>query len=636
MQSLQLEWLPQTIQASGAHGFLIENKGQQYWHIKQLALKVQSGSSGNDRRIAVQIIIPGVDPAFNPILISPAVQPVDTSRLYLWGVNLPDEAAFTAQVVDEVTLAIIKRTWTQGYIHPHWKLRFFDVDVQADDDDLFSAVIDLDVGVNISNRIGDPNHIPTKFFIPEATVTPPEYALFPIYARYDFSIPSSITVDDNDQTLQVFDLSGHKRHAIKPASGNAPTYNGSDAAEFDSTNSEWLAADKLAPAIGAAHTIFWVFTMGDLSAVSATVATLFGAHNAGATAEKISAYVTGRLNQASPLGDVKVTGEGLVATDEIHVLCIVAQGAVMYLYLDGLLLVTFIDSFDAANTFSIGQNNVGLIPSQFFEGKVGEIVLSDTQVEHDTILVFSEFLKGKWSIPNLPVWYQIYESLDAWWDFTRFNTVVKDGSDFMEQQYSRALPNKHLFQSDQPLKPLYVSAGINGLPSVQFNGTSHYMIAAQVLSGATEFDVYAVISVASLVTNNTIFGGRPNTGDNVNALTFEVSNVSGGAPRFVFNGTVLTASDLILNINTPYLLRFSFDGTTMRLYRNGVASASTATPAGSVFAMNRAIGTLWMNGLAFGSYFQGLISEIGFSNVLLTPQQDTDLTAELMAKYNIT
>jgi hypothetical protein len=169
-------------------------------------------------------------------------------------------------------------------------------------------------------------------------------------------------------------------------------------------------------------------------------------------------------------------------------------------------------------------------------------------------------------------------------------------------------------------------------PHLTFNGTSHHVQLAGVAPTAA-FEVQAIVNkVADIAVVHTIFS-MGNSSSNVNNWGWLFLGVNDSVRAQMVNsiGTAFSAGN-----NTPlaagwHMIGMSFDGTTLRCWRNTIQEATTGTPTGT-FAPNRnAIGVLWRNGLT--NYNASGVGRVLVFNRELTVTERSTLYSYLKITY---
>jgi hypothetical protein len=163
--------------------------------------------------------------------------------------------------------------------------------------------------------------------------------------------------------------------------------------------------------------------------------------------------------------------------------------------------------------------------------------------------------------------------------------------------------------------------------ALQFNGTSNFVSipdsAALDLTTGMTIEAWVYPTVAPTGWRAVV--AKSNSGGDVYYLHAGSSNnnspatgiFSGGQERILYGGTRLTA-------NTWVHLASTYDGTTQRLYVNGVQVASRAQTGN----IQTSTGVLRIGASVWGEYFQGRIDDVRIYNRALTAAQiQSDMNA---------
>lgn len=202
--------------------------------------------------------------------------------------------------------------------------------------------------------------------------------------------------------------------------------------------------------------------------------------------------------------------------------------------------------------------------------------------------------------------------------------VVESGND-VSQWTDQSANGNNLVQAAGANQPLYTAANsdFNGKPTVDFNGSSHFLRSGALSSSLTDTTTFITFYVNSIAVN----------GDTI--ITSEVTN-----SKRLFYGTggnrdgVLrnSGSSNILNtvINNTYTFMYQFDGTTLRKRTNGGGVATVSFASDTI----NEIGLGYSIGLG-GRYSDFDIAEFIVYNKVLTTDEIEDVFNYTNVKYAI-
>ncbi len=182
-----------------------------------------------------------------------------------------------------------------------------------------------------------------------------------------------------------------------------------------------------------------------------------------------------------------------------------------------------------------------------------------------------------------------------------------------------------------PINGSYYASGKVGNSSANVNGTNSYATVPSSTLHQTTFTVAAWVNPVNLRnSNDLIFGDFNTTATRFNyALSIDRSGL-GSTPYIEFSnnaGTIAVAEDSVAAVGNTWMhLAGTFDGATLKLYRNGVLATSSATalvPSNQGGAMDIGRGGDYTGNLMF----QGLIDDMRVYSRALS-------AGEIQALYN--
>ncbi len=187
-------------------------------------------------------------------------------------------------------------------------------------------------------------------------------------------------------------------------------------------------------------------------------------------------------------------------------------------------------------------------------------------------------------------------------------------------------------QTNPSNRPGFLSLGINNLPAVTFNGSSHYLALpsgfSSFASGASIFVVVRPIAVSAGA--RIIDLGNGATSNNVSIQ--EPTNT--GASLYVYNGSTPSSvtSSSAITLGKFQLLEAIHDGSTTATILTNALQGAQSTSMNSITNVLRANNYLGQ-GSAGGNYFNGEIAEILAYNRAVTSLERSGIESALMNKY---
>ncbi|MBS1954390.1 MAG: chitobiase/beta-hexosaminidase C-terminal domain-containing protein [Cyanobacteria bacterium SZAS-4] len=221
-------------------------------------------------------------------------------------------------------------------------------------------------------------------------------------------------------------------------------------------------------------------------------------------------------------------------------------------------------------------------------------------------------------------------NLQAWF---RADSGVTYSAGKISQIIDQSGNGNNASQSNSSKQPTLATSALNGLPAIQFNGTSQFLSLgpgfANFNSGASIF----IVSKPTTVTNNTRFFDFGNGATSNNLYMSETASTT--ANLFVYNGG--TSSSLpasgSLTAGSFSLLEAVHSGSgTATIYSNGVQKAT-----GGINNINNVsrTGNFIGSNFANTTFFNGQMCEMLIYNAPLTASQRNDLESYFLSKYGI-
>ncbi len=192
------------------------------------------------------------------------------------------------------------------------------------------------------------------------------------------------------------------------------------------------------------------------------------------------------------------------------------------------------------------------------------------------------------------------------------------------------------FQSVSDRRPIYINAGINGLPTLRFDGIDDYLLSSLPLMATDQLTVFMVCKRSAWVSRATTasFTNVADGGDGFTPTTFVFSSEASAATFVSERGGVgaITTQPHPGN-NKPYILASIFNGTNNILYLNG--SASTTGITSGNFLIDRVVVGSRIAGNNPNISWNGDISEIIVFDKALSVAERKGVEAYLSQKYGI-
>ncbi|MEI6090402.1 MAG: immunoglobulin domain-containing protein [bacterium] len=178
-------------------------------------------------------------------------------------------------------------------------------------------------------------------------------------------------------------------------------------------------------------------------------------------------------------------------------------------------------------------------------------------------------------------------------------------------------PGIKAFQSDENLQPSYVSDGLNGKPTVRFDGTG-FLEASSIFPVMSDYSLIFVVSVANFSPLNLMISGNGH-------------GVYYNPPRiFHTNTNVQTMSSKVLSLNVPAVICATYSESTQvaKIYMDGVLTGSAQV--GSNYDPLIYIGAFYK-----AYFYNGDMPEIILYNKVLAQTEQKNVESYLFDKYLI-
>ena len=199
---------------------------------------------------------------------------------------------------------------------------------------------------------------------------------------------------------------------------------------------------------------------------------------------------------------------------------------------------------------------------------------------------------------------------------------------------------KSVYQETGSRRPMYIANAINGLPALQFDGSSQYLYslnnnttpsAPPLVAGDDSYTMIAVFSAQPYTTGSpTIFSQAPN---NLSASTTASLSIRNASPVLSFDSfATATDSDISIKTSTHYIAIMKLEDSAitssnnLSFYVNNSSSNKTFSTStyniGSDAFFMSVFGNV--NGNSYYDYFKGYIGEVlVFDRALKNEELDT-------------
>ncbi len=204
--------------------------------------------------------------------------------------------------------------------------------------------------------------------------------------------------------------------------------------------------------------------------------------------------------------------------------------------------------------------------------------------------------------------------------------------------------NPHISLADNAVqatdtnKPRYVASGINGLPTLNFDGVDNRIeISLSPAITSEQLEVFIVCKRIAVLrhTSSAVFLRNDTTSDSDNTSSMLLAyEASVGKVLQTYRGSPKSSKNPHPGNAIPYIFSTKFDGVNNTAYFNGTAQGSTTSSGnfniGRVLIGSRLIGGSILN------HYNGYIAELIVFNRALSNQERNDINQYLSTKWGIT
>ncbi len=267
------------------------------------------------------------------------------------------------------------------------------------------------------------------------------------------------------------------------------------------------------------------------------------------------------------------------------------------------------------------------------------------------------------SIRDITAWFEastdgIFVDVNGVTDVEN-NAVIKTWNDVNPQKPKgdRPVLKVSTATGDEETKPKYITNGINGIPSVYFDGTDYIFSTDSptmpLISGDKTYSMFAVFRAdLGKVENKSIITqiGDGDLADNKFASIGYIGTAGNkGKPGFISNNTTASSNwirDVGINDQTDYIVGVTADLTgtvslsSANVYLNSIDPLiSTQFPSAGAYATTSIVADKFIIGAstktATADFFKGMISEVIIFDRKLKAEEAVSVMKYLRKKYNI-
>lgn len=278
---------------------------------------------------------------------------------------------------------------------------------------------------------------------------------------------------------------------------------------------------------------------------------------------------------------------------------------------------------DVAQSGDIVWSRVGNTSlTQYYSGKIAEIIMFDRELSNDEINSVGQYLSNKWGIAWDTVEFEpsYYEGLTFWLDAMDADTIT-EASLAVSQVDDKSFNGRKVSEANASLQPTYDATGLNGLPTINFNGDN--------LSNTSfpQLQNFTIFTVVEFIEDN-------GSDETVVYVALELwlrrnASTDGVVRMYIHNGTnfqnVGTAS--AIPQNQPVLINTRYDSATLKIQDGDNTEKTT-----SVSATINSFTTTFQLRQPFGELN---LSEVIVFNRALSDDEIAQVKAYLQTKWSL-
>jgi len=289
-----------------------------------------------------------------------------------------------------------------------------------------------------------------------------------------------------------------------------------------------------------------------------------------------------------------------------------------------------------AQTFFLGSEETSATKT-FYDGEIAQLIIYSrllTRVERNEI---GEYLSERYALPWTPIPEFLPEDLAGlalWMDASR--DVIVEPSTVIVTSWGDRSPSGLLATTVSGSQPLLSAGGINGRPSISFDGSAKFLEIGgnpTALAFTSSFTAYVVCKVFDTSpTAGTLFAKNSDTDYRFLVTTGSFTSMrASGSNTTSTPGTITNGQSVILEVRISTLASGKVDYT-----RNGVVMASPNSGITSINTSNSSffIGIGDSGGLKVDNY-DGEIGEIVIYNFLLSTTERNQVGNYLANRYGL-
>lgn len=223
-------------------------------------------------------------------------------------------------------------------------------------------------------------------------------------------------------------------------------------------------------------------------------------------------------------------------------------------------------------------------------------------------------------------------SPDIWYDPSDETSVIRDMSDKVSQVTDLSGNARHATQTNAARQPTFVASGINGLGSIDFDGTTSNLRYDESFLDGSSFDIFIVAknNLSAPNSSTTLISGQ----DTVNILIMraEGARAEGGWVANAPFGNKVVTNGATASVDTQHLYNCSNNESalTLSIFHDGVFGGSIATTGAPT---NYSPGRIGSRIETEVTKYDGLMSEMTFFARVLSER--TALNNYLLPRWGV-
>ena len=281
---------------------------------------------------------------------------------------------------------------------------------------------------------------------------------------------------------------------------------------------------------------------------------------------------------------------------------------------------------------SLGGRSSSLSSEYCFNGEVSEVLIYDRMLQIDERVEVVNYLKSKWFLASEAVVLPpVVRGLRFMCDAGISDSLTTNGSGRVSQWNDPTGNGFATVQSIDSRKPVYTPDGINGHPSLIFNGSNVLMSASSFVNYSNHTIFVVAQATDRTFAGNDLFG----SGDTTPGSVIIISNLRNDyqATYFTEGTRHVKAKSIGGSTLSPAVYEQWLDDSDLKLYLDGQPLGSTPVPGVHTNTLKKVCLGNRKNSDPNGNGFIGIMSEVLVYDCALTVEERQLVETYLYEKW---